>query len=90
MDEPYKPFQFGLRMLLIIAALIASIVACVVAYSNYNRNMNSVYLLQNGPAIKEVERWQEEYKKQHNGKPNPGLERIVERLKRGEVVGEAW
>jgi hypothetical protein len=84
-----KPLQFSLRMLLLITALIASIVACIVAWNGWHRNMKSIWLMQNGPAIKEVERWQEEHKRYNNGKSDPHLDEIIERLKNGGEYGEA-
>jgi hypothetical protein len=86
MDAPDKPFQFSLRMLFLYTALIAAGVACVVAWGNYQRSMSNIWILQNGPVIKEVREEQERYKRNNNGKADPDLDRVIQRLERGEHV----
>jgi hypothetical protein len=86
MDTQDKPLQFSLRMMFLIVAILAYLMAWIVTIGRYGNSMNNVWLLQNGPIIKEVRAEQEKYKRNNGGRTDPDLERLIQRLERGEQV----
>jgi len=78
-----KPFQFSLKLLRLITALIAAMVAWLVTVAKTDNTLKNVWQMQNGSEIRERKLWLEDARKSGNKELEQSLQRQIWEFENG-------